>query len=330
MSIWKRYLKDRRKAIAVFGLFALVFAVSFALYRLPLGAVLYAASLCAFFGLLILIRDIRAYWTAHRRMEALGRGSALSADDLPPPRGLSEEDHQAILRRLLMDKARLESELQGRYTDLVEYYTAWVHQIKTPIASMHLTLQQEDSPMGRDISENLRQIEQYVEMVLCYLRLDSPSTDYVFREYDLDGILKQALRKFATQFIHRKIRLRYEPVRFKVLTDEKWLLFVIEQLLSNALKYTPSGGTVTLALEEPGVLSVRDTGIGIAPEDLPRIFDKGYTGYNGRADKKASGIGLYLCKRICSNLRHGISAESAPGNGTVVRLNLNREKLEIE
>ena len=330
MSIWIRYLKEHGKAIAVFLIFTLLFVISFALYRLPLGAVLYASALCAFFGLLFFVCDHQNYRKAHQRMRALQRESVLSERDLPPPRSLSEEDHQAIIRQLLSDKASLEGALQGRYTDLVEYYTAWVHQIKTPIASMHLTLQQEDSPISREMTENLRQIERYVEMVLCYLRLDATNTDYVFREYDLDGILKQAARKFATQFIYRKIRLRYEPVHFQVLTDEKWLLFVIEQLLSNALKYTPGGGAVTLEMEAPGILSIRDTGIGIAPEDLPRVFEKGFTGYNGRADKKASGIGLYLCKRICANLRHGISAESAPGSGTVVRLNLNRAELEIE
>lgn len=328
--IWMRYLKDHRKTVAVWALFTVIFGISFALYRLPLGAVLYAAALCAFFGLVFILWDFQSYRKAHQRMKALRQTVALSPADLPPPRGLSEEDHRAVIQMLLAEKASLEGELQGRYTDLVEYYTAWVHQIKTPIASMRLTLQQEDSPMGREISENLRQIEQYVEMVLCYVRLDGASTDYVFREYDLDGILRQAVRKFATQFIHRKIRLCYEPVRFRVLTDEKWLLFVMEQLLSNALKYTQSGGTVTLEMETPGILSIRDTGIGIAPEDLPRVFEKGYTGYNGRADKKASGIGLYLCKRICDNLRHGISAASAPGSGTVIRLNLKREALETE
>lgn len=115
-----------------------------------------------------------------------------------------------------------------------------------------------------------------------------------------------------------------------MLTDEKWLLFVVEQIISNALKYTKKGGTVTIAMDSPGILSIKDTGIGIAPEDLPRIFEKGYTGYNGRKDKKASGLGLYLCRKICENLGHGIRAESDPESGTVIRLDLRREKLETE
>ena len=167
-------------------------------------------------------------------------------------------------------------------------------------------------------------------MVLAFVRLDTDSTDYVICEKDLDTIVKQAIRKFSSQFINRKLQLEYQPIFATVVTDEKWLQFVIEQVLSNAVKYTPSGGTVSVDLEAPKILCIRDTGIGIAPEDLPRIFEKGYTGYNGRTDKKASGIGLYLCKRICENLGHTIAVTSSPDSGTVVRINLSQKKLEVE
>ena len=216
------------------------------------------------------------------------------------------------------------------YSDMVDYYTVWAHQIKTPIASMRLTLQNEDSELSRKVSEDLFRIEQYVEMVLCYLRLDSDSTDYVIRNLDLDNLIRQAVRRYSGQFIRRKIRLKYQPVHAQVISDEKWLQFVVEQVLSNAVKYTPSGGTVTIDLETPKTLCIRDTGIGIAPEDLPRVFERGYTGYNGRSDKKASGIGLYLCRRICHNLGHRITANSSPDSGTVIRIYLDQKKLEIE
>ena len=167
-------------------------------------------------------------------------------------------------------------------------------------------------------------------MALAVLRLEGENTDYVLQEYDLDSILRQAVRRFSTQFIRKKIRLDYRPAACRVLTDEKWLLFVLEQVISNALKYTKKGGTVTISMEGSRLLAIRDTGIGIAPEDLPRIFEKGYTGYNGRKDKKASGLGLYLCRRICENLGHGIQAASDPEKGTVIRLELGRKKLETE
>lgn len=330
MNLWLRYLKAHITPIAAFLAFSLIFAVSFALYRLPVEAVLYAAAVCAFVGLVLLTRCYLLFYEKHKRLQALLTEAAVTIEHLPPARSPLEEDYQALIRMLHEEKIQLADRMQGRYTDLAEYYTVWAHQIKTPISAMYLNLQHEDSALSRELTQDLQQIERYVEMALCYLRLDADSTDYLIREYELDAIVKQAARKFAAQFIRRKIQLNYTPIAYRVLTDEKWLLFVLEQLLSNALKYTHSGGTITIAMAEPGKLYIRDTGIGIAPEDLPRIFEKGYTGYNGRSDKKASGLGLHLCRRICANLGHAISAESTPGQGTTIHLDLQRAKLETE
>ncbi len=170
----------------------------------------------------------------------------------------------------------------------------------------------------REIESELFKIEQYVEMVLQYLRLNSSVNDFVLQEYELDGIIRQAVRKYAPMFIRKKLSLHYEPLKVKAVTDEKWLTFVLEQILSNAIKYTASGDIFIRM--EGGCLVLEDTGIGILPEDLPRIFDKGYTGYNGRSDKKASGIGLYLVKKILNKLGHKILVESEPGQGTKVKL----------
>ena len=209
---------------------------------------------------------------------------------------------------------------------MTDYYSLWVHQIKTPIAAMDLLLQEDDSPRRGELEMELLKIGQYVEMVLSYLRLDSDSTDYVLREYPLDDILRQAVRKFAKMFILKKITLDFQETGKTVLTDEKWLLFVVEQVLSNALKYTREG-SITITMEHPKTLVIRDTGIGIAPEDLPRIFEKGYTGYNGRGDQKASGLGLYLCRTICKRLGHTITASSVPDHGTAIRITLEQRQV---
>ena len=187
---------------------------------------------------------------------------------------------------------------------------------------MRLLLSEADTPANRQLQSELFKIEQYVEMVLCYFRVDSHSSDFVLKEQDLDKIIRQAIRKYASQFVQKKIGLSYEPVHQIVLTDEKWLLFVIEQILSNAIKYTIKG-QITISVDENLILSIADTGIGIAAEDLPRIFEKGYTGYNGHDDKKSTGIGLYLCKKITHKLSHRIWAESTPGQGSCFYIDLS-------
>ena len=237
--------------------------------------------------------------------------------------------YREMVRQLLLEQRRWQDIMRIRHQDTVDYYTTWVHQIKTPIAAMGLVLQQEDTEDSRRLSEELQRIEQYVDMVLTYLRLGSRETDYVFAQVDLDKLLRGCIRKYAGQFIRRHLALDYQNINCQVLTDEKWLAFVVEQVLSNALKYTREG-SVSIYLESPCTLCIRDTGIGIAPEDLPRIFEKGYTGYNGRSEKKTTGLGLYLCRQICDRLKSTIAAESVPGEGTVIRIGLGREVLEVE
>ena len=191
-----------------------------------------------------------------------------------------------------------------------------------------MMLQAEDTKENRELLAQLFRIEQYAEMALGYLRLDSDSSDFIFQEYSLDDIIRQAIHKYAAQFVRKRIRLQYEPVNITVLTDEKWLLFIIEQILSNAVKYTQEG-KVTITVTKEKVLQIADTGIGIAPEDLPRIFEKGFTGYNGRADRKSTGLGLYLCKMAADRLSHQIDADSEAGKGTVFSIDLSTEKLSL-
>jgi len=265
----------------------------------------------------------------HEALNSIRSMTDVIAGSLPKIDGIKDEDYQQILRLLSEEHNHYRTQTNRKYADMIDYYTVWAHQIKTPIASMRLHLQNEDSALSRTLTSDLHRIEQYVEMVLTFLRLNSESTDYVIKEYDLDKIIKSAVRKFSTDFIGRKLSLVYEPVNTTVITDEKWLSFVIEQVLSNALKYTPAG-SITITLENEKTLRIRDTGIGIAPEDLPRIFENGYTGYNGRTDKKASGIGLYLCKRICNNLGHTITARSIVDVGTIIEIDLAQTELEVE
>lgn len=323
-----KYLLAHKKNIIVWLIVCLVFALVFSLYDLPTAPVLYGSILSGFAGLVFTAVDFILYRRRCIVLQKLEKEITVSVENLPQPRNTVEEEYTKLINILYDSLKAAENEAAEKLSDMTDYYTMWVHQIKTPIAAMGLILQSGDSPEYSELSENLQRIEQYAEMVLCYLRIDSDSSDLVIREYDLDDIVRQAVRKFSSQFIRRKLKLSYEPLNKKVLTDEKWLLFVIEQVISNAVKYA-SSGMVQIYCEEPLTLCIKDTGIGIAPEDLPRIFEKGYTGCNGRLDKKASGIGLYLCKRICGKLGHKISAESSD-NGTVIRIFLESRRLGIE
>ena len=242
---------------------------------------------------------------------------------MPVPDQAEEQVYYQLLK--LAGKSMLEriGEVERERGEYRTYIEQWVHEIKTPIAAMRLTLQGEDTPAARRLMTELGRVEQYVDMALTYLRLEEGGSDYVIRTCAVDDVVRAAVRRFAGEFIDRRIALDYTPVEWETVTDGKWLTFVVEQLLSNALKYTGQDGTIRI-YREGDDLCIRDSGMGIAPEDLPRVFDMGYTGQNGRLDRRSSGIGLYLCRRICRNLRHEIRIESAPGAGTTVYLTLGR------
>lgn len=328
MRIPWEYLKKQRGVLAMFVLLLLTFVGVYALYDVPGEALRYAGLLCLVGGAAAFVLGCLGYRARHRALEATLENLRISVDGLPEPWDLVERDYQLLLRGLQREKSLALGEQDRRQRDLTDYYTLWVHQIKTPISAMHLLLQEEDTAQSRELEAQLFKIEQYVEMVLAYLRMDSDSSDFVFRPCRLDQAVRQSVRKFAPMFIHGKVRLDLRPIELEVVTDEKWLCFALEQLLSNAVKYTPQG-TITIFCRG-NTLSVRDTGLGIAPEDLPRVCEKGFTGYNGRQDKKASGIGLYLCNQILLKLGCRLILESQPGQGTTASICFETEEKRFE
>lgn len=315
------YLKSRKKSIFVlFVSFGIIVAV-FSLYDLPLESVGYAFVLTMLFVLIMIVLDFSAFARRHHVLQKLQKSISISDLMLPKAQNLIEEDYQQLIKTL--DKARSEviNEKDRAYHDMLDYYTLWAHQIKTPISAMRLVLQSNQSDENSELLEQLFRVEQYVEMVLQYLRTESMNADLLLQRVQLDDLIKHSVRHFAKTFIRKKLRLNYTDVNLEVLTDEKWLTFVLKQILSNALKYTNSGEiSICLDADRPDTLVIEDTGIGIEQEDLPRIFERGFTGYNGRLDKKSTGIGLYLCKRILDRLSHTIHVSSVVGKGTRVMI----------
>lgn len=335
-TIFLSYIKKHKKGFLLFLLFSGILSETFYLYHLPVEAVLYGSLLCALVGLFFIIADYVNYIKRRHLLQRLQKYITVTMDDLPEAADGLEEDYQELLKILFDAKSKLTVQADLNSVELVDYYTMWAHQIKTPIAAMRLLLQSEQAGNNMKLLPELKaelfKIEQYVEMVLTYLRMESMSSDLLLMKYSLDDIVKQAVRKYSTLFIHKKILLDLSELNTQILTDEKWLVFVIEQILSNALKYTGQGGKIMIFMDqsEPNILCITDTGIGIEAEDLPRVFEKGFTGYNGRSDKKSTGIGLYLCKSILTKLSHTIQIESEVGTGTRVKINLDTIDMIVE
>ncbi|NJP39751.1 HAMP domain-containing histidine kinase [Oscillospiraceae bacterium HV4-5-C5C] len=326
---FRQYLRQHRRSLGFWVSSCGIFGLFFFLYQLPAAAVLYPLLLSSVTGIILLLLDLHQSWQQHLLLIKFKPELTTDMSALPSPQGPAEADYQATLIRLQQQQRRQAARQRQQYQEMLDYYGTWAHQIKTPIAAMHLKLQQADSAESRALQADLLHIEQYVEMVLVYIRLDSPDSDYLFRNCQLDTIIRSVLRHLSGEFIRRGLSLDFQPTGLRLLTDEKWLAFVIEQLLTNALKYTRSG-CISLYLEAPETLCVQDSGIGILPEDLPRIFDKGYTGRNGRQDDQASGIGLYLCRRICHNLGYRLEASSTPGQGSIFRVFMARQPARLE
>ena len=276
------------------------------------------------------------FWDGYRKyirkkeiLQQILSNSFLEEKMFPEPLDETERLYQEIVKNFNSLRMKAEGGKRRFYEELTDYYTMWVHQIKTPISALRLLLQENKEENKAALSE-LFKIEQYVEMVIGYLRTEDISADMSFQEYDLDGLIKEQIHKYARIFVGKKLTLHYEGVEEHVLTDGKWLGFVIGQIFSNALKYTKQGGiSIYMSPDRAHTLVIEDTGIGIRPEDLPRVFEKGFTGHNGREDNRSTGIGLYLCVKIMKKLNHEITIESTPGKGTKVYLFLGRKALDM-
>lgn len=274
MKIFIEYIKYRLKSIFAFTLFTLIFAVIFSLYDIEKEAVIYSCMLCIAAGAVLCALDYITFKKRHAKLLELKNQILISMDEIPDVQNIIEYDYQTLLKELFSENRRIYNAAEKGMQDTVDYYTLWAHQIKTPIAAARLILQSDESKQNKELLAELFKIEQYVEMVLAYLRLGSNTNDFVIKKYNVDNIVKQALRKYASIFIKSKVSVKLDiPSDGNVITDEKWLEFCVEQILSNAVKYTPAGGTVSIKFYKDR-LSVTDTSIGIARQDLPRICEK--------------------------------------------------------
>ena len=341
MRLWIRYLQEKKLTLTLYFLTAGLFLAVGSLYHIEnLGKLCYAAvlTLAVWTGAGVL--DGIKYVRRSRQLEAVFRHYEQSGEMIlgEAEKGLksladsmeaaeSYGDAQAYFLRAMYERQRKERlHREERLAESGDYYLMWTHQIKTPIAALKLLLERLElsDRNGFLMKEECFKIEQYVEMVLAFQRLESISDDMVVQRCRLDSLVRQAVKKFSVLFINKGLKPELGELGFQIVTDEKWFVFCLEQILSNSIKYTPRG-SISLRAEEEGkrvLLFLEDTGIGIRAEDLPRIFERGFTGYNGRMDKRATGIGLYLCRRIYGKLGITVQVYSEEGRGPKVVLGI--------
>lgn len=327
MTIIQNYVKDRLVTLLLVGITAIIYLSVYFVYNIDMEPVLYATYLIFLILVFYLFYEFYHYYKKHVHLTRI-KSNILYSDDLPKKTSLLDKDYQELIAEVKKITYENDCVSKEQFQEMEDYFTLWVHQIKLPIAAMKLLIETESIPDKKLLKSELFKINQYSDMVLAYLRVKSTETDYVFKNYDLDEIVRQAIRKFSFEFIRKRICIDFNETNMQVLTDEKWLLFVLEQLLSNAMKYTNEGSVHIYGHDS--TLFIEDTGIGIDSADLPRVFEKGFTGFNGRNDKKASGLGLYLCKNIMNKLSHSIEIESQVNKGTKVILHLKHEDLRVE
>ena len=316
----KDYLISHRRYLFLICLLLsslVLFAYIFEGYR---NFLLYLTGILAFLSLLLVIWDAVAGYQACRKEVLYGEGVA----ETPLEKVLSQKLATSQQAQREQTTVSLET-----YNDLMDYYTLWVHQIKTPIAASQLLVKNiEDSDLRQQMEQELFKIDSYANLVLQYLRLESFHDDLVLKRVSLEDLVKEVVRKYAIFFIQKGLTVDLHDLDVAVITDRKWLLVIIEQLLSNSLKYTSTGGIEIYFKDQ--TLYIKDSGIGIKNSDVLRVFERGFSGYNGHMTQQSSGLGLYLSKKIAEQLGHRITLHSEVGQGTTVAIRFEEKKLVMD
>ena len=314
----------------------MVFALFYMfLMNVPTRDILYFCGLELVVFLVIFSSGLAVYVGRIRKLEEAGEHLKNEELLLPESGDVIEDLYREMLEEVNVQRKMADAAYARNQTEMREYYSMWVHQIKTPISAMQLLLQAQQNQLetGEDLQSEMEKelfdIEQYVNMALQYQRVNTPGNDYVLAKLQLDDIVREVIRKYAKIMVRRHIPLQYKGTDIMVTTDAKWVAFAIEQILSNAIKYSHEGQPIIIGTVQEecwDYLKITDHGIGIKAEDLTRVFEKGYTGYNGHSDKKSTGIGLYLGKLVLEKLGHSIRLESEYEKGTTVWIGFQKTK----
>jgi signal transduction histidine kinase len=321
-SLWE-YLRSRRLAIGgTIGLF-IIAACTWWLEELPAIALL---DLCLFSAVLLIPLITADFLRWRRRLQLLHTLSAAEATQLSPSPDATLVAYQQLLTKAVAGQKTAEEAAKAQTHAFNEHFGLWSHQMKTPLAALDLLLQVKpvDTTAARG---EVRSIERYVRMMLTYVKMADVNTDLVLQKLALLPLVQQQLRQLAPLFIGKNLAVRVDELP-QVVGDSQWLSFILEQILTNAAKYTKTGNVHVYW--DGDSLAVTDTGMGIMASDLPRLFDPGFSGYNGRYNQKASGLGLYMSQTIAHKMGLNITVDSTLGHGTTVRLHFAQQEWHSE
>lgn len=329
----KNYVKDHGMALVIWGLEVVILESILWMFYVRIPVQIFAFSVQLLAAFLVLYWDFSRKKGFYREMEE--KLNTLEEKYLLMEMMRQPEFLEGALfyEAMIQMEKSMNDEIYGQIrknNEFKQYIETWVHEIKLPIASMRLLLKDYRGGSARTLKEQLARTESYVEQVLYYLRSQVPEKDYVIQEYSLRTVTDHVIGENKDSFIGNHVRIRQETEDICVLTDEKWLSFMVGQILNNAVKYRQEEAPkIHLWSEEKqGITSlhIRDNGRGIAPEDLPRVFEKSFTGKNGRTGQASTGIGLYLCKKLSQRLGHRLEIVSEEGCYTEVILSFERDE----
>ncbi len=321
LSMIKKYALEKIRLFVTLIIGTVIFATIFYAEQVPLDTVLYGFLICTFALILYVVVDFYRYRKKLKKLNKIKNDVLNKTDNLPTPTNESDRLYTEIVRNWEELYNKLIFEQTNKNSETSDFYTKWVHQIKTPIFALGLLIKEQ--PDNQVMLSELSKIEQYTAMVLGYLRLFESDNDLLIKEVSISSIISDVLKGFAPVFLAKRIRPTLEVEDFYIKTDEKHLKFALCQIVSNSAKYSEKSDICITVKNK--VLTVSDKGIGIEQSDLPRIFDKGYTGFCGRIEEKSTGLGLYLCKKTLELLGFSISVKSEKGKGTDVLIDLSQD-----
>ena len=319
------YIKERRLLIISFIIVLTIFSLMSFIYGLSIDSIFYSLILCIMIFLVFFIFDYKKFLVKNKELELLITGYDNIEFIFNNTDSCIEEKYQKLLYLIEDNKKRVLNEVNESYNETIDFYTLWIHNVKTPISGIGLILQDSNFNQKDDLVLELFKIERYTEMVLNFARLSSINNDLNLNKYNLETIIKSVVKKYALLFIKKNISLVMSDLDKNIVTDEKWFGLVIEQILSNSIKYTPNNKKIKIYTINSSLV-IEDQGIGILKEDLPKLFEKGFTGFNGRLNNTSSGLGLYMSKKILDKLNQKIYVDSS-SEGTTVKISYTEKAM---